>query len=119
MADSEPGRLEDIVDLAVIDRELRQQDSYMKSGHTARPVLRKADLRIVLIAMKEGSRMPEHRVEETISIQVVRGHVRLGLPERAVEVQDGQVLILDRAVPHDVDALRESLLLVTFGWKAR
>ena len=56
-------------DLSALDTELRREPAYALSGFTARTLIRESDLRVVLIVMKAGARMPDHRAEETASIQ--------------------------------------------------
>jgi quercetin dioxygenase-like cupin family protein len=104
-------------DLASTDRELRQEHPYLQTGHTARTLVRESDLRVVLIAMKAGARMAEHRVDETAAVHLLQGNLRLRLPGRVVELAAGQLLILERAIPHDVEAVVESSFLLTLGPK--
>jgi quercetin dioxygenase-like cupin family protein len=74
------------------------------------------DFRIVLVAMKPNTEMKEHRAEGRISIQTIVGRVRLKLPQQTVEVPAGHLLILDRCITHDVEALEESAFLLTICW---
>lgn len=104
-------------DLEALDQELRSAPAYLRDGHTARTLVREPDLRIVLVAMKAGARLPEHRADETASVHVLRGHVRLRLPAQLVDLPSGRLLVLERALPHDLEALQESALLLTLGWK--
>jgi quercetin dioxygenase-like cupin family protein len=104
-------------DLASIDRDLRLEEAYVRTGHTARMLVRDPDLRVVLVVMKAGSRISEHRAEETATIHVLAGHLRLGLPSGGVELSAGQLLVLERAVPHDVEAVTETRFLLTLAWK--
>ena len=66
------------------------------------------DLRVVLIALANGARMGEHKADARVTIQTVAGSVRLWLGERAIALPLGGLLVLDRALPHDVEALEES-----------
>ena len=66
-----------IFDLAEVQSELRKEDAYQREGHTARTLVRKPDLRIVLVVMKAGARIVEHRADETASAHALSGHVRL------------------------------------------
>ena len=106
------GALFDIVDIA---REIRAEAAYAHEGHTARTLIREADLRILLVVMRAGSIMKEHRVAETASIHAVTGHVRLHLPDRVADLSTGRLLVLEPGLPHDVEALQESTLLLTLG----
>ena len=108
-----------ILNLGTIDGDLRREDAYLRTGHSARTVVRETDLRVVLVAMKAGSRMPEHQADETTSIHVLAGSLRLNLPARAGDLGVGHLLLLERAVPHDVEAVAKSSFLLTLGWKNR
>ena len=106
----------EIVDIA---REMRAEDTYARDGHTARTLVREADLRIVLMVMRAGSIMKEHRVAETASVHSLTGHVRLRLPDGVADLPSGRLLVLERGLLHNVEALEESTLLLTLGWRAK
>ncbi len=104
-------------DLAAVEREMRREDAYLREGHTARTLVREPDLRIVLVVMKAGARMAEHRAGETVSVHALSGHVRLRLPDTTVELPFGRLLVLEKGLRHDVEANEESAFLLTLGWK--
>lgn len=106
-------------DLATLAREMRGEDAYLRDGHTARTLLREPDLRSVLIVMNAGARIAEHRADDTACILTFSGHVRLGLPGRVADLPAGQLLVLQRGLRHDVEAVAESALLLTLGWKQK
>ncbi len=103
-------------ELGAIADELRQEPTYASEGQAARTLVREPDLRIVLVALKNGRRMAEHHAEVTATVHTLSGQVRLRLPERAVELPAGQLLVLGRGLRHDVEAQADSLLLLTLGW---
>ncbi len=111
-------------DFATIVREMRSEDAYLREGHTGRTLVREHDMRVVLIAMKAGAHIAQHIANETVSIQTLAGHVRLQLPrlarqreDRIVDLPMGRLLVLDRGIEHDVEAVEDSAFLLTFGWK--
>ncbi len=106
-----------LFDLATADREMRLEDAYARVGHTARTLVREPDLRIILIVMKAGSRIAEHHTSETVSIHALTGHITVRLPDRVVDLPAGRLLVLERDLRHDVDALAESAFLLTIGWR--
>lgn len=105
-------------DLAALTREMRAEDAYAREGHTARTLVRERDLRVVLVAMRAGSVIREHRVAQTATVQCLAGSLTLQLPERAVELRSGHLLALEGGVPHDVRAHDESAFVLTLGWRA-
>ena len=100
-----------------IARELQQLQSEPRwqSGHSAKTLVKYDGLRVVLIALKARSTIPEHHAEGQISIQSVVGHIRVRAHGRSFELRPGGLLALDRGVPHDVDAMEESAFLLTIA----
>ena len=78
--------------------------------------MKQPDLRIVLVALKAEKKLEEHEADARISIQTLRGHVTLQLPDQTVDLPAGHVLALDRAIRHDVVAVKESAFLLTISW---
>ncbi|MDQ2642888.1 MAG: hypothetical protein M3020_03670 [Myxococcota bacterium] len=108
-----------VYDLASIDAEMRREDAYNREGHTGRTLVREQDLRIVLVVMKAGARLAEHQANDTASLQTLSGNVRLKLPETAIELPAGRLLVLERGLRHDVEAISECAFLLTLGWQGK
>jgi quercetin dioxygenase-like cupin family protein len=119
MSKPEPTHQGAVFDLASIDAEMRREDAYEREGHTARTLVREQDLRIVLVVMKAGARIAEHRATDTASVHTLSGHVRLQLPDKAADLPAGRLLVLERGLRHDVEAVAESAFLLTLGWQAK
>jgi quercetin dioxygenase-like cupin family protein len=99
-------------------QQLRREDSWQReTGRSSKTLAKYPDFRIVLILMKSGTRMRQHRAEGRISIQQLKGQVRIHLADRKVTLTTGQLLVLDCGVLHDVEALEESALLLTISWR--
>ena len=104
-------------DLAALDRELRTEAAYEASGFASRTLIRESDLRVVLAVMKAGARMANHHAEETASVHVLSGRLRLHLPLAPVDLPSGHVLALEAHLRHDVEALEQSAFLLSLGWR--
>jgi quercetin dioxygenase-like cupin family protein len=103
-------------DLAAEGEELQKEKPWGERGHNGRTLLKQPDLRIVLIAIKAGERIPKHRAAETFAVQTLTGRVRVRLPTETVDLPGGHLLALERALPHDVEALEQSTILVWLSW---
>jgi quercetin dioxygenase-like cupin family protein len=95
-------------------------------GHAARTIVRAHDLRVVLIAIRAGAHVAEHVAQATVAIQVLSGRVRIRLPrlarqhvDRFEELSPGGLLAMERGLAHSVEALEETALLVTLGWRGQ
>jgi quercetin dioxygenase-like cupin family protein len=102
-------------DLAQQIRELRQE-SYWQSGRNSKTLAKYDDFRIVLTALQAKTTMHEHHSAGRISVQTVEGHLRMHAGGKEFDLPAGRVLVLDRAVPHDVVAVEDSAFLLTIAW---
>jgi quercetin dioxygenase-like cupin family protein len=108
-----------IFDFLTEANALRQEDAWRVHGHNARTLVKNDDSRVVLIALKAGARMQEHQSDQHATVQVLLGTLKLHLPDKAIELRAGQLLALDRGVSHDVEAIEDSVLLLSMGWAQR
>ena len=102
-------------------RELRQlhEEPSWKNGQNAKTLVKYADFRVVLMALKLSSRIPGHNAPGRISIHMISGHVLVHALERTFDLLPGSFLALDKAVPHDLEALEDSAFVLTIAWPGR
>lgn len=95
---------------------MRGTRGWQESGHASKTLVKHSDLRVVLIALKAGASLGEHRTGSRISIRALEGRVRLKLPSEVVELPAGTLLALGpsqsrRAAPEHERSLREDAIL--------
>ena len=104
-----------------LTRELEQlyREPEWTTGQNSKTLVKYADFRIVLTALRAHARIPEHRNEGRISIHTVRGHIRMRALGRTFDLAAGSLLALDQGLSHDVEALEDSAFLLTIAWPVR
>ena len=95
---------------------LRAEEHLWQAGRNAKTLVKYPNLRIVLIGLRPGAHMAEHHAAGPISIQVVSGHVLTRAAGKVFDLYQGQFLSMEVQVPHDVEAVDESAVLVTIAW---
>ena len=63
-------------DLAAETERLRQEDAWTTTLRNAKTLVKYPDLRVVLIALKAGTRMVGHKADGSISIQCLTGKLQ-------------------------------------------
>jgi quercetin dioxygenase-like cupin family protein len=96
--------------------QLHEEEAWLRTGRNSKTLVKQPDFRIVLIALKKGGHLEEHSADARISIHTLSGHVKIQLPDQTVDLPDGHLLVLDRALEHDLEALEESAILLTISW---
>jgi quercetin dioxygenase-like cupin family protein len=69
-----------------------------------------------LTALDRGHRLPDHRTAGRISIQTVAGHVTVHVGTDTIDLPTGRLLVLDRDISHDEEALETRAFLLTIAW---
>ncbi len=93
-----------------------EREKPWQSGHNAKTLFKKHDLRIVLISMEPGACLKEHHADGTISIQVLKGQIRFNVAGKSHDLNVGNLFTLAASIRHDVEALADSAFLLTISW---
>lgn len=97
--------------------QLRREDSWQReTGRSSKTLAKYPNFRIILVLMKAKTQMNEHRAEGRISIHHLLGRICIHLPDQKVNLEVGQLLVLDCGMVHNVEALEESAFLLTVSW---
>ena len=102
-----------------LDRKLNElhADPEWESRGIARKVLiRYQDFQITLRVMKAGTRIPDHHNPGRICVHTLRGRIRMHADGKLFDLPLGNMLVLDRAITHDVEAPEESAFLLTVAY---
>jgi quercetin dioxygenase-like cupin family protein len=70
-------------------------------------------LNILLMLLKRGAWLNEHRTRGAIALQVLAGSIRFSAGAKQTLVTSGNMIALDRDVPHSLESLEESAVLLT------
>lgn len=113
-----PGPLESPVLSFDLNGEIAQlqSENAWQGGRNSKTLVKHPDFRVVLTVLKSNVRLPEHKAAGRISIETIAGHIRMHVQEEAIDLPAGHMLALERAVPHDVEALEDSAFLLTIAW---
>lgn len=101
--------------LGTEDDTLREFAESSKSGRAAKTLIKQGGMRITLVALKKGTDLPSHHVSGPISIQTIRGCLRLTTDQGNVDVPAGGLVTLGPGVAHTAKAHEDCAILITFA----
>ena len=101
--------------LAAEDDALREFAEDSKTGRAAKTLVKEGPLRITLVALKKGTVLPPHHVDGPISIQTIRGCLRLTTDRGDMDVSEGNLIALGPGVVHAAKAHEDCAILLTFA----
>jgi quercetin dioxygenase-like cupin family protein len=94
---------------------LRDSALWLERGQNSKTLLKLPDLRLVLIALKSGHQIQRHQTDLRLNLTTFAGHVQLTVGDQTIDLPAGHVLVLDPAIPHDVAALEDSVILLSLS----
>ncbi|HLH76003.1 MAG TPA: hypothetical protein VKV28_04265 [Candidatus Binataceae bacterium] len=101
-----------LLDLAAEVARLKQQPQWDATDRHALSLVKDAGLNVMLLVLKRGAHMAEHHAKGPIALHVLEGCIRFSANGQSVQATAGKLLALDRQVPHGVEAVEESTLLL-------
>ena len=105
-------------DLTTEVEQLHREPTWA-NGLNSRTLVKYDDLRVVLTAVQALKRVPEHSTDGRVSIHALSGHLRVSALGRTFDLRSGSLLALDQGVAHALEALAESVFLLTIAWPGR
>lgn len=93
--------------------EMKLEESWGKSGRSSRTLIKVGAMRLVLNAMKAGTEIKTHHATGPISVHCIEGKLKFNTEERTVTLQKGELLTLEELVKHSVEAIEETVFLLT------
>jgi quercetin dioxygenase-like cupin family protein len=93
--------------------QLRQDDSYMRSGRAGRTLVKAGMLRLTLTVLADGVEVGTHHAEAPMTVHVLEGGLRYRVEGADFELGRGQVLFFGPGHAQDIRALGDTSLLLT------
>lgn len=94
---------------------LQKEPTWRTSGRNAITLTKEPTLRLVLMALGKGTRLAEHQAAGPLTLHVLSGSVSFRAAGRTETVAPGELIVLESAVEHEVEALEDSACLLTLA----
>ena len=94
--------------------EKLQSETAWKDGDRNAVTLQKnSRLRVVLISLRKGATLREHKVEGPITLLMISGKIRFIAGDDKINVGANELIVLEKTIPHDVEALEDAVFILT------
>ena len=102
-------------DLPVEVEQLHAEPSWEGEDRNAITLVKEGDLRVILMALRADAHINTHHTDGFTSIQVIEGQLRIGIAGESHDFGTGELVVLGRAVAHEVLALQDAAFLLTIA----
>jgi quercetin dioxygenase-like cupin family protein len=102
-------------DLPALLAQLKREETWANAPRTGLTLLKGQRLRVVLVALHAGATIPSHQTDSPISVQVIEGALTFRTEAQTLTLHPGHLLTLQAGIPHAVEAVEESVFLLTLA----
>ncbi len=102
--------------LAGEEAAMREQAAVLSTtGRVGKTLVKEGALRITQVMLRKGSPLGSHQIAGPVSIQVLRGRLRLITADGELQLERGDLVALDAGVAHAAEAMSACALLITMA----
>lgn len=91
----------------------KAQPQWSAGDRFALSLVKHRDLTVTTLILRKGAHLKEHRAHGSVSVQVLAGAIRFSAVGAQKTLAAGMLCVLDKEIPHSVEALEESAILLT------
>jgi len=95
--------------------ELMAKAAQSSNGRAAQTLLKEGALRLTLVGVRGGTTIDAHTADGPITIQAVRGSLRVTTEGNATAVPQGNLIAIESGLAHEVHANEDSVFLLTLA----
>jgi len=103
------------IDLNKFLNQLKEEATWKESDRNSITIFKSDTMRIVLIGLHENTLLKTHKADGIISVQVLDGLMKFTAEEQTVQLEKGQMIALQKKIPHSVLAVKETFFLLTLA----
>lgn len=93
--------------------KLREEPAWVNGDRNAVTLQKNPKLRVVLISLRKSAALKEHKVEGPITLFVISGKISFIADNDRINAGANELIVLEKTIPHDVEALEDSTFILT------
>lgn len=93
--------------------ELKNESEWKQGDRNAITLQKNDDLRVVLMSVRKGTVLQEHRADGPITVFVVSGKMDFITEGKRVSMETNDIVVLEKPMVHRVEAHEETHFLLT------
>ena len=94
-------------------RQLMDEEAWQKNDRNSITVFKTSNMTMVLVCLHAKAVLKDNLVDGIVTIQVIDGIIKVSIPDGSVDMLTNQVIAFHQLVDHSIEALTDSVLLLT------
>ena len=94
-------------------QQLMDEEAWQKNDRNSITVFKTSNMTMVLVCLHAKAVLKDNLVDGIVTIQVIDGIIKVSIPDGSVDMLTNQVIAFHQLVDHSIEALTDSVLLLT------
>ena len=101
------------INISEFIRKVKDEEAWQKNDRNAITVYKTSNVTMVLLCLHPRAILKDNLVDGIFTIQVLEGVIRITTPDGDVDMLADQIMVFHQRVDHSIEALMNSVLLIT------
>ena len=102
-----------LIDIASYIKQIKNEKAWDENDRNSITVFKSDKLRILIVALHKKAEMQTERPQNILSIQMIRGKIKLRTDEKTTTVGEEQLLVLRENISYKIEAVKKAVFLLT------
>ena len=102
-----------LIDLPSFIEQIKSEKAWEENDRNSITVFKSDKMRIIVGAMHKNTEMQTEHPDNTLSVQVIKGRLKVHTNESVIEVEKDQILALHEHIPYKIEAVKKTTFILT------
>lgn len=102
-----------LIDLPSFIEQIKSEKAWEENERNSITVFKSNKMRIIVGAMHKNAEMQTEHPDNILSVQVIKGRLKLHTNEKVIEIQKDQILALHEHIPYRIEAVKKTTFILT------
>jgi hypothetical protein len=102
-----------VIDLPSFIEQIKSEKAWEENDRNSITVFKSSKMRIIVGAMHKNAEMQTEHPDNILSVQVIKGRLKVHTNENVIEVEKDQILALHEHIPYKIEAAKKTTFILT------
>ena len=102
-----------LIDIPTFIDQIKSEKAWDENDRNAITVFKGGKLRIVIVALHKNAEMSTEHPENIISIQIIKGKIKVHTSQETTVVEKEQLFVLHEHIAYKIEAVKKAVFLLT------
>lgn len=104
-----------LIDIASFIKQIKNEKAWEDNDRNSITVFKSPKMKIVVVALHKKAEMQTERPQNILSVQVLKGKLKLYADQKTLAVEENQIFALHENIHYRIHAVKKTVFLLTIA----